>query len=181
MADLKRLSKFLALMLRHEADHFGLQLDVNGFTDLEPVWAEVEKRYGRAYQRQDLADLLESEAGRQRYELQGDRIRAMYGHSSVTAVTYERAIPPELLYHGTTSEAAQAIRTQGLRAQQRQYVHLSTSIGRALDVAGRHGRPVLLIIRALEAHHAGIAFYHPEDQHYLVESLSPEHIDFSQA
>ncbi|MCU0497870.1 MAG: RNA 2'-phosphotransferase [Anaerolineae bacterium] len=180
MPDLKRLSKFLALMLRHEADQFGLVLDEHGFTDLERVWAHVEQRYGRTYQRQDLTDLLTSEAGRQRYQLQGDRIRALYGHSQVTPIEYERAIPPAILYHGTTPQAAESIRQQGLRAQQRQYVHLSTSIDRAIDVAGRHGNPVLLVIRALEAHHAGIAFYHPEDQHYLVESLPPEYIDFSQ-
>ena len=109
--------------------------------------------------------------------VQDGRIRAMYGHSKV-AVAYPAVEPPEKLYHGTTPEAVVFIRKEGLTSQKRQFVHLSTTVERASNVATRHGEPVLLVIRALEAHEAGHVFHHPEDQHYLVHSVPPEFIDF---
>jgi putative RNA 2'-phosphotransferase len=178
MGDLKRLSKFLALILRHKAEEFGISLDSSGFASFDAVWSQVQRRYPGQYSYKDLLLLLDSEGGKQRYELQQGRIRALYGHSTVEVV-YEAAVPPEILYHGTTEQALNAIRREGLTSQNRQYVHLSTDTQRAEEVAGRHSRDtVILKIRALEAHNAGLEFYHPEPRHYLVKAVSPDYIDF---
>lgn len=177
MADLKRLSKFLAVMLRHSPDDFGLTLDTEGFVEIDAVWAQVKKRHGTRFSLADLDTLLRSEGGKQRYQQRGRYIRAMYGHTEVS-VDYDAVIPPDILYHGTPSHAVEAIRAQGLIAQSRQYVHLSTDITRALDVASRHGKPILLHIKAREAHGNGIVFYHPEPSHYLVKALPSEYILF---
>ncbi|GAB4511350.1 MAG: RNA 2'-phosphotransferase [Anaerolineae bacterium] len=176
-ADLKRLSKFLAVLLRHAPHDFGLTLDEQGFTDADAVWAQIHKRYGETYTPADLDALLASDAGQQRYERVEGRIRALYGHSTVE-VAYPPAVPPEILYHGTTPEAIRAIRQEGLNAQARQYVHLSTDVSRASNVATRHGKPVILRVRALEAHKAGLVFHHPEPKHYLARAIPPEYIDF---
>jgi len=179
MANLTKLSRFLSLMLRHRADDFGLTLDSEGFTDIDAVWAQVEKRFGKGFTQADLDTLLtENEAGKQRFEQRGEQIRALYGHSKVTEIEYEPAEPPEFLYHGTVDKALSAIRKQGLTGQKRQYVHLSTNTERATDVAGRRGEPILLRIKAKIAHDAGIVFYHPEPKHYLVKTLAPEYIEF---
>lgn len=179
MADLVRLSKFLSLMLRHQAEDFGLVLDENGFTDIDAVWTQITKKYGAKYTRDNLETLLsETTAGKQRYERVGTRIRALYGHSAVREIEYEPAEPPDILYHGTTQQALVAIRQEGLTSQKRQYVHLSTNTDRATNVAGRHGKAIILNIRAKEAHDAGLVFYHPEPQHYLVKAVPPEFIDF---
>lgn len=179
MVDLVRLSKFISLMLRHKAADFGLTLDADGFTDVDAVWAQVKQKYGTRYTRADLDTLLDdTRAGKQRYERRGDRVRALYGHSAVREITYDPVTPPEILYHGTTPQALKHIRTEGLTAQARQYVHLSTTLERAGDVATRHGKPIILKIRAQDAHAAGHIFYQPEVQHYLVKSVPPAFIDF---
>jgi putative RNA 2'-phosphotransferase len=108
---LVKLSKFIAYMLRHDPEGFDLQLDKEGFTDLDAVWGQVIKKHNNHYSRQDL----------------------------------------------------------------------STTVERASNVAARHGKPVLLEIRALAAHNAGHVFHHPEDQHYLVRAVPPEFIDFPEA
>lgn len=177
MADLKRLSKFLALMLRHAPDDFGLTLDAEGFAEIDAVWAQVKKRYGTRFTLKDLDALLQSEGGKQRYQQRGRTIRAMYGHTAVS-IAYEAVTPPEILYHGTPKQAVGSIRAQGLTAQSRQYVHLSIGTDRALDVASRHGKPVLLQVKAREAHDTGIVFYHPEPSHYLAQSIPPKFILF---
>jgi putative RNA 2'-phosphotransferase len=180
MADLVRLSKFLAVLLRHEPAKFGLTLDEEGFADTDAVWEQVNRRYPARYTYQDLLKAVEGDQqGKKRYEIRGRRIRALFGHSTPEKIAYPPAIPPEFLYHGTTSEALASIRAEGLRSLSRQYVHLAVNVGRAEQVARRHaGKPVMLVIRALEAYRAGIAFYNPEPEHYLAEAIPPEYIEF---
>lgn len=180
MVDLRKLSKFLSLILRHRAGDFGLTLDDEGFVDTDAVWALVQKRYPDKYQYGDLLSLMESGTdGKRRFEIKGRKIRARYGHTAVQTVTYPPVTPPEYLYHGTTPDALDAIRREGLQPQQRQFVHLSLEPDWAHMVGKRHaGQPVVLRIRALEAHAAGHIFHHPEPKHYLTMTIPPEFIDF---
>lgn len=180
MADLKRLSKFLALMLRHEAEQFGLTLDSDGFTDTDPVWEQVQKKYPNTYTYDDLLKVVEGdETGKKRYEIQGSLIRALFGHSDVTPIVYPPAEPPELLYHGTSKAAVDSIRRQGLIAGARQYVHLTSNQRRASIIGERHSKEVVILtIRAADAHKTGVVFHYPEDEHWLVTTLPPEFIEF---
>jgi putative RNA 2'-phosphotransferase len=183
MPDLVRLSKLLAVMLRHKPDEFGLTLDADGFADTDAVWKEVERRYPGVYSHADLLKVVEGDGqGKKRYEMVGERIRALYGHSTgVPEVTYPPAVPPDVLYHGTPRNALDAIRRDGLKALSRQYVHLTSNVERARTVGTRHGAAVILTIRAGEAHRDGVIFYHPEPEHYLVTALPPQYIVFPES
>jgi putative RNA 2'-phosphotransferase len=178
--DLKKLSKFLAVILRHNPDDFGITLDEQGFTPVEPVWQVIQAKYGKQYDSADLETIVTGdETGKKRYEIENGQIRAMYGHSQVRDIEYVPAVPPEILYHGTNARAVAAIRKEGLTAQNRQYVHLTTNINNATSVAQRRTeKPLLLKIRAKEAHDAGLVFHHAEREHYLTRSIPPEYIDF---
>jgi putative RNA 2'-phosphotransferase len=175
-----KLSKFLALVLRHEPDKFGITLDEQGFTDTDALWDVVQKKFGAQYDWKDLLTVVEGDQdGKKRYEIQGRRIRAMYGHNSAVQVEYPPAVPPETLYHGTGTGALPGIRRDGLKSLGRQYVHLTTNLQRAEKVAQRRGeKTVMLSIRALEAHQAGAVFHHAEAEHYLVKEIPPGYIDF---
>ncbi len=181
MKALDKLSKFLALILRHESQKFGLELDEEGFTDADDVLLIVQTRFGTHYTWADIETVVAGDKhGKKRYELRDGSIRAMYGHSlkNHTAIQYPPAVPPEYLYHGTTHTILPLIQQHGLVHQQRQYVHLTTNLDIARRVAQRHGSDtVILRIRALEAHHAGQSFFHPETEHYLTKAVSPEFID----
>lgn len=179
MADLVRLSKFLAVLLRHDAERYGLMLDDAGFTDTDAVWAIVSQRFPGRYQYRDLLKVVEGDQhGKKRYEIEGRKIRALFGHSRVSAITYPPAEPPELLYHGTTRAALASIRREGLKPRNRQYVHFTSNREHAQRVAQRHSRDtIILTIRAGAAHRAGIVFYHPETEHYLADAVPPEFID----
>ncbi len=180
MANLIRLSKFLALALRHKPEKFGLTLDSEGFTDLETVLTLVEKRFQGRYTHADLETVVAGDRyGKKRYEIHDGRIRAMFGHSDVQPIDYPPAVPPEILYHGTTPQAISSIRKHGLKSQARQYVHLTTNVDHAGRVAKRRTEEiVLLVVRAREAHDVGLVFHHPEAEHYLVLEMPPEFIDF---
>lgn len=180
MADLTRLSKFLSLLLRHQADQFGLELDAHGFVAVDEVWIQVTKRYPGRYQYSDLLKVVDGDAtGKKRYELVHGRIRALYGHSAVRPITYEPVEPPALLYHGTSAQALTSIRAAGLQRQSRQYVHLTTRRDRATQVGSRHGgQTIILTVHAAEAYQSGVQFYHPETDHYLAEDIPAAFIDF---
>ncbi len=180
MPNLTKLSKFLSLLLRHRAADFDITLDSEGFTDTDAVWEQVQKHYPGVYTYKDLLQAAEEGAdGKKRYEIVGRRIRARYGHSAVQTITYPPVTPPEYLYHGTTREALDSIREQGLISQNRQFVHLSLDPDWAQSVGARHSKnTVVLRVRALEAHLAGHAFHHPEPKHYLALSIPPAFIDF---
>lgn len=176
-ARLKHLSKFLTLMLRHKADSFGVVLDAEGFADLDAVWAVVQARLGQNYTRAHLDALLSDSVTAQRFEIHDGKIRARYGHSEdVRAVVYPPAEPPALLYHGTYVDAFKAILAEGIHAQSRQYVHLSTSVEHVLRVAERHGKPIVLQVSAARMHAAGFVFYQPEPLVYLTKTVPPEYL-----
>lgn len=158
-------------------------LDAEGFTETDRVWEQVQKRFPGRFSYDDLVKVVAGDQdGKKRYEIRGRQIRAMYGHSDVRPIEYAPAEPPETLYHGTTTKALPSIRNDGLRAQSRQYVHMTINRMLAEKVADRHsGDNVILTIRSGEAHRAGIVFYHPEDQHYLADAILPEFIDFPPA
>lgn len=174
---LKQLSKFLALLLRHKADSFGIVLDAEGFADLDAVWDVVQARLGSQYTLAYLDALLSDSATAQRFEVRDGKIRARYGHSDdVRTVIYPVVEPPALLYHGTYIDALKRIQAEGIHAQSRQYVHLSTSIGHVLRVAERHGQPIVLQVDAVRMHGAGFVFYQPEPLVYLTKTVPPEYL-----
>lgn len=180
MANTNQLSKFLALVLRHKADEFNLQLDENGFGDIHQVWEIIEERYGKKFKYSDLEMIVEGDKyGKKRYEIIDGRIRAMFGHSDVREITYPISMPPQYLYHGTSQEAIDSIKVTGLQAQSRQFVHFTTNLDNAKRVANRHSKnTVILHIHALDAHNDGIVFHQPEAEHYLCKHIAPKYINF---
>ena len=92
---------------------------------------------------------------------------------------YQAQIPPEFLYHGTATRFLPGIRRDGLRRMQRHDVHLSAETKVTVQVGARHGKPVLLIIRAGDMHRAGHVFRCSANGVWLVNHVPAEFIDFS--
>jgi putative RNA 2'-phosphotransferase len=178
---LVKLSKFLALILRHQPERFALKLDDEGWASLSEVM-EILKGLPnfRWATRADVMAVVEGGAGddKRRFQVEENRIRACYGHSMAHPIRYEPVIPPTILYHGTSPNAIEAIRCEGLRPMERQYVHLSTDPTTAVQVGARHTeRPVVLSVRAGDAHAAGIVFYQADEAVYLAKHVPPEFVE----
>ncbi len=181
--DLVRLSKFMSLVLGHRAEAFGLAPDDEGFVPLATLQAVIARELRGEFGPADVAAVIERGAPR-RFELRGAQVRASYGHSLQTAepVAYPSVEPPAVLYHGTHGRALAGIRRDGLQSMGRQYVHLSATLERAEDVGGRRtSAPVILRVRALDAHQAGVVFHSPEPRHFLARAIPPAFIDFPES
>ena len=74
---------------------------------------------------------------KQRFAVEGGRIRARYGHSVPLAISYEYAEPPATLYHGTSEANLASILREGLLPMGRQKVHLSADTETARQVGLR--------------------------------------------
>jgi len=165
-----RASKRLAWALRHGARELGLEPDREGWVPLAALLAALRPRLDRAQ-----VERLAAEDPKGRYELQGARIRARYGHSfPVAPGAAER--PPAVLYHGTTWRSLDTILREGLRPMRRAYVHLSATREQARTVGARHGKPVVLRVDAAAAADEGIAFTDAGRGTWLVTALPGRHL-----
>ncbi len=178
---LRKLSKFLALLLRHHPMRFPIKMDAQGFARLDEVMHMVQRLPNfRWVTRADVDAVLEM-PGRQRFEVVARgtslHIRALYGHTALRP-EYERITPPTMLYHGTAPEMLEAIRRDGIQSMERQYVHLTPDPETARRVALRHSAdPVILKVHAHAAHTEGQAFYRPTGEIYLTEHVPPAFIE----
>lgn len=177
---LRKLSKFLSLLLRHHPEKFPLKLNEAGYADLNEILRLLRGLPNFRWATRSDVDAVLTLPGRQRFEIVTangvERIRALYGHSAVRP-EYEAVAPPDVLYHGTAPDALEAISREGLKPMARQYVHLAVDVETARGIAARHtATPVILRVDAAAAHAAGIEFYHPTPAIYLVETLPPAYL-----
>jgi putative RNA 2'-phosphotransferase len=142
----RQVSKFLSGALRHFPDDAGLALDEAGWTALDSVVDRASEKYG--IDREAVIGIIQTDP-KGRFEVDDDRVRAAYGHSITVDLDAGGTPVPETLYHGTSPDALASIRESGLKPMNRQYVHLSESVGDARDVGSRHAaEPVILQIDA---------------------------------
>ncbi len=173
-----RLSRFLALVLRHRAHQFDLAVDEEGFVALDPLLEVIHSQSGLdGVTREDL-ELLTREGDRKRYEIRGDSMRATYGHSFRRPIRYPAVEPPEHLFVGVASAQVQEVRLHGLRPEGRQYLHLSEREDEAREVGSRRsGDATVVTVLALEASQSGIPFHRPTDGLYLALQLPARFLD----
>ncbi|MEO7497655.1 MAG: RNA 2'-phosphotransferase [Massilia sp.] len=177
--DLVSASKFMSLVLRHAPETIGLGLDENGWAEVDQLLAKAAL-HGKALTRADLLAVV-ADSDKQRFALSpdGQRIRANQGHSiAAVDLALTPVAPPEFLYHGTASRFLASIVTTGLRPGSRNHVHLSLQTETAVNVATRHGKPVVLTVLAGAMHAAGHLFYLSENKVWLTANVPPQFIRF---
>ena len=172
------ISKFLSLVLRHEPRRIGITLDDAGWTDIDALLA-ASAAHGNRFTRDELLHVVATN-DKKRFALSedGTRIRASQGHSVAVELGYEPITPPEVLFHGTARRFVDSIRSEGLRPRERQHVHLSATPQTATDVGQRHGKPVVLTVRAGEMHRAGHVFHQSANGVWLTASVPAEFLEF---
>lgn len=110
-----RDSKFLSLVLRHQPEKIGLTLDAGGWVEVQTLLAAL-RRYGRDMSEERLNHLVLT-SDKQRFALEGGRIRANQGHSLQVDLGLEAIAPPSYLYHGTPLRFLDSITQEGLAAR----------------------------------------------------------------
>lgn len=172
-SSLKRLSKQMALLLRHAPESAGLILDPEGYVHLHDLVSALRQTTPAASIDMVRAVVEQIEPHKQRYAIVEDCVRANYGHSVEDRIEHTPALPPDELLHGTSMSSVDKILSEGLRPMQRQYVHLTPDRQLAASVGTRHGKPCLIVINARAAHAEGILFYKANFTFWLVREMPP--------
>jgi putative RNA 2'-phosphotransferase len=175
---LTALSRIASHALRHEPARYGLTLDADGWVAIDAFIAALGRTDPRwlGLHAADFQEMIAASA-KTRHEIDGDRIRAIYGHSVPGRLTHDPVVPPAILFHGTSPQAAELILREGLKPMSRQYVHLSPTLDVALEVGRRKAKePSLLVVDAAAAFAAGIHFYRGNELIWLADAVPPQFI-----
>ncbi|MGN7823794.1 RNA 2'-phosphotransferase [Chitinophaga sp. 22536] len=174
----KNISKFMSLVLRHSPEIIGLQLDDQGWADVQELMGKAARK-GQRFSMEELLAVV-AECEKQRFAINEDhtRIRANQGHSIDVSLDLETATPPEYLYHGTVGKFMQAIRQEGLRKMSRHHVHLSEQRDTATAVGARRGQPVILTVHSGRMYRDGITFFRSANNVWLTDNVPAKYIEF---
>jgi len=175
---IKNISKFLSLILRHSPETIGLQLDENGWADVTELITKAAT-HGQVFDKATL-EMVVAGNDKQRFAFNEDRtrIRANQGHSINVELNLVAQEPPEVLYHGTVAKFLGNIQQEGLLKMSRQHVHLSKERATAEKVGSRRGVPVILTVRSGQMFRDGIAFYLSENGVWLTDAVPAKYIEF---
>jgi putative RNA 2'-phosphotransferase len=173
-----KLSRRIALVLRHRPESAGLTLDPNGWVPVTDLLAALG--ITRA-----ALDLVVANNDKSRFAIATgpdgvDRIRASQGHSARVGVDLGLLAvePPAVLYHGTPAANAESIARDGLRPGRRTHVHLSADIPTAVRVGGRRSADVLVLrVDAAGMHAAGHAFVRSDNGVWLTDAVPPTYVE----
>ena len=176
--DLEKISRFLSYILRHKPEAIGITLDSNGWVGID-VLIRQAKKHGMQIS-QDLITEVVRTNDKKRFTLSEDnlKIRAAQGHSTNQVnIAYIEKIPPEHLYHGTATHFLDSIFQQGLIAGERHYVHISIDEKTAIAVGKRHGKPIVLRIKALAMFQQGFKFYLADNGVWLTNNVPSQFLE----
>jgi putative RNA 2'-phosphotransferase len=172
-------SKFLSLVLRHQPEVIGMQLDAEGWLSIDEL-IDNANRHGKSISLELLHEVVAT-SDKQRFALSEDglKIRANQGHSVASVeLNLDPVVPPTLLYHGTVAAFIERIREHGLLKRSRNHVHLSEDIETANCVASRRGKPIILTIQAIAMHQNNIQFYKSANGVWLTDAVPIQFIDW---
>jgi len=176
------LSRAVSHALRHEPWLYELELDDEGWAPVEDLLFALrqEREDWNHLAKQDLALMLKA-SDKQRHEIQGDKIRALYGHSIAGKLKRTPASPPDILFHGTNPDVVPQIKAKGLLPMNRQYVHLSVDTATAIAVGKRKSKtPVILHVLSHDAATEGVHFFKGNERVWLADKIPPKFIVFGE-
>ncbi|MEU1692121.1 RNA 2'-phosphotransferase [Streptomyces hirsutus] len=174
-----KVSKYLARHLRHQPEAIGLTLDEAGWVEIDTLIAAAAA-HGFRFTRAEL-DHVVAANDKQRFAIEGTRIRASQGHSIEIDLGLPPTAPPPYLFHGTVARHLAAIRAEGLLPMGRHDVHLSADRATATRVGARRGRPVVLSVDSAAMHRDGHVFRVSANGVWLTGTVPPGYLRFPES
>lgn len=174
----RKVSKLLSYVLRHKPEAYQLDMDKNGWVDLNQLINKVNQNGGQLNLELIQEVVANNDKQRFKLDLTNHRIRANQGHSININLELQEQTPPECLYHGTSVDTIPKIKATGIKKMNRHLVHLSQDESTAKIVGSRHGRPAVLKVKAQRMHAQGLKFFLSENGVWLTDFVDPDFIDF---
>ena len=113
---LVKVSKYLSRHLRHDPGRIGIELDEQGWVEVDALLKALERQNFRITPEE--LDEVVARNDKQRFALRDGKIRANQGHTVEVDLDLAPADPPPVLFHGTTGGFLDAIRAGGPQADE---------------------------------------------------------------
>lgn len=173
------LGRLMAGILRHFPEKFDLDMDINGWVNIDDMIDALRKR------RQDLRrwlrpwhiEAIAETDDKGRYQVRGDAVRATYAHSVEIELDLPSDDIPDALFYPCAEDESELLLEQGIKPGDRRHVHLSKTIANAGE-AGRvhHKRPLILEVDCVRAQADGFQFFHAGTTVYLSEGVEGRYV-----
>lgn len=171
-----RISKLLSLVLRHQPETIGIELDDNGWTDVSVLLDKINQS-GQSINIDILRHVVITNTKKRfAFNETFDKIRANQGHSVDVELGYQSQKPPRILYHGTAETYVDQILAEGLRKGKRHHVHLSADVETAIKVGQRHGKPFVFQVLAEEMYKDKFEFLLSDNGVWLTDQVPPKYL-----
>jgi putative RNA 2'-phosphotransferase len=172
-----RLTRIVALALRHKPEEFSVSVDSRGWCDLSALADGISARFPELLLNPEIIRRFVEEEPVQRFQIEDGRIRALYGHSLSHVGIGEVVPPPPLLFHATQAIFLPRIRSGGLVSKSRNGVHLTSRWDYALSVRDTHTRTgkrgVILAVETEKTRFKGVVFYRATAHIWLSPYVPP--------
>jgi len=169
-----KISKAMSLLLRHKPEAGHISLDAQGWVSIDDLIIGLT-HLGQHATATDIEHIVATN-DKQRFIINGNRIRANQGHSVTVELGLPPATPPAVLYHGTVQKFLSTIFRDGLQKRKRHHVHLSADVTTATTVGDRRGQAVILNIDAARMHADGHQFFVTANQVWLTDHVPPSYL-----
>lgn len=175
---MKKYSKLMSLVLRHQPEVLKLALDKNGWIKVDSLVNGIRTRYSE-FTHDHLEEVVRTnDKKRFEFDVSGELIRACQGHSVEVDLQLPPTEPPMVLYHGTSwINAAEIMSTTGIKKMSRHAVQLSTDVATARTVGQRKGgETVLLSIASKRMYEDGLVFFRTTNNVWLTDEVPKQYI-----
>lgn len=166
-------SKYLSYLLRHKPEAANLVVDKEGWVNISHLCFHTD------FTLMELKEIVRTDnKGRYSFSEDDMSIRANQGHSTdKVRLTFNKAVPPTVLYHGTNDKILSSIMKEGLKPMNRHHVHLSSDLTTAQTVGGRRkGGLVVLKVDAKQMLADGYAFFLSDNGVWLVDAVPAKYL-----
>ncbi|HUT72151.1 MAG TPA: RNA 2'-phosphotransferase [Desulfatiglandales bacterium] len=166
------LSRLMTYMLGTRPDEFGLVPDTDGYIPLKEVLKAISEEPGSGYVRESHVKevLLHDTDGV--FEMSEKKIRSRKRTFAPVDKERDAGPPSSVLFKGVKRKAYPFILRAGLLRGSQEHVVLTTDKDVAIRIARRlEQTPIMLEIRAGDAHENGIAFYPFGESLYLADEI----------
>lgn len=177
-AELERLGRIMAGVLRHFPDRFGLPMDGHGWVDLSKFVnalrdAKPQLHWLRPYHIQAIAET----DPKGRYQIDGGMIRATYAHSLDVNLDDLPEANTDELYFPCSEEELDLLLEQGLNPTDRKKIHLSGTLEKAISAGRvRMENPIILVIDAAAAQKDGLKIRRAGKTVYVADTVPAKYL-----
>ena len=176
--EIKKLGSLMAGILRHFPQQFELEIDKNGWIDIEKMADAIKNKVdGFYWVRRKHIEAVAMTDDKGRYQIKNDRIRATYAHTINVDLSDLPDVDVDELYYPVTEEEVEIVLEQGLFPVDRNKVHLSGSMEKAIEAGKKRcENPVILKIDAKRAVGDGLQIKKAGKEVYIADKIDGKYI-----